>query len=292
VHFTYPYHIARGPNVVGTQEALRLAADGKPKSFQYVSTLGVFHPLDMLGHTTLDERVQPAHGDKLATGYTQSKWVAEQLVGQAAARGLSTTIYRLGQVSGQRHSGVCQTDDFFWQVLKAGTEVGCITPAIVPSPISLAPVDFVSSAIVQLSRQRRSTSQVFHLINPQATTIDVVVSHMRQHGYAIELVPPAEWRVAMLAVAEQQPTSTAARLLAFAWNSAAPDQPVSAAAAGGQPQYDCPITRVHLRNSAVALPPPSDALLDTYIRYFIAVGFFVGAAPAPALDDDTHVPIA
>ena len=35
--------------------------------------------------------------DQLDDGYSQSKWVAEQLVTKARNRGLPATIYRLGQ---------------------------------------------------------------------------------------------------------------------------------------------------------------------------------------------------
>jgi thioester reductase-like protein len=278
VHFTSPYGVSRAPNVLGTHEALRLAAAGKVKPFQFVSTLGVFHPLDLEGHTALSEEVQPAHGELLATGYTQSKWVAEQLVGLAARRGLPTAIYRLGQVSGHRETGACQTDDFFWQVLKAGTEVGSITPGIVVPTIGLTPVDYVAGAIQHLSRQRGSFGQVFHLHNTQTTTLDVVLEHMARHGFEISLVSPEQWRADLSAAAERDPESTAARLMAFAWDiqapAAPPELPAEAPEPPRLPQYDCPITLAHLRDTAVALPPPSEQLLDTYIQYFRGIRYF------------------
>ena len=36
------------------------------------------------------------YGDQLSDGYSQSKWVSEQLVQRAKSRGLPVVIYRLG----------------------------------------------------------------------------------------------------------------------------------------------------------------------------------------------------
>jgi thioester reductase-like protein len=42
--------------------------------------------------TALDYHAQ------LTDGYSQSKWVAEQLTNRAAKRGLPVTVYRLGKI--------------------------------------------------------------------------------------------------------------------------------------------------------------------------------------------------
>ena len=57
------------------------------------STDAVFpHGLSDVG----EEEDVTSYADQLTDGYSQSKWVAEQLVRRAMSRGLPAAIYRLG----------------------------------------------------------------------------------------------------------------------------------------------------------------------------------------------------
>ncbi|GAB4212335.1 MAG: hypothetical protein OHK0022_48020 [Roseiflexaceae bacterium] len=250
------YSASKAPNVLGTQEALRLAAAGRVKPFIFVSTLAVFHPLDQGDQSALTEETRPGHGDRLADGYAKSKWVAERLVEQATARGLPAAIYRLGLLGGDSRTGAGPATAPLWQALKAAAETGSIATGVLAPSIGLTPVDFVCAAIVALSQQHDSFGRVFHLLNPQTTTPDVVLDQMARHGFPISL-------------AGAEP----------------PTRPVP-------PQYDCPITLAYLRNTAVALPPPSEELLNTYIQYFSATRFFArrDAEADPAYSTPVAVP--
>ncbi|NEO53796.1 MAG: hypothetical protein F6K54_12330 [Okeania sp. SIO3B5] len=89
----------------------------------------------------------------LAVGYVQTKWVAEQLVWEAAKRGLPITVYRPSRISGNSKTGVSNFDDLLSRFIK-----GCIQLKHFPTwegfEENLIPVDYASKAIVFLSQKR------------------------------------------------------------------------------------------------------------------------------------------
>jgi len=105
VHWMHSYQHLRASNVNGTQEVLRLSCLYRLKPMHYISTTNVF---DTLHHSALKvvyEHDDASHTDGLSGGYTQTKWVAEQLVNRARARGIPTHIYRPGYVTGDANTG-------------------------------------------------------------------------------------------------------------------------------------------------------------------------------------------
>src|ERR1700733_12107596 len=96
VNYLLNYDRMRDANVRGTNEVLRLAFEGRPKSFNYVSTTFVFGwaVKSVLYETDLNENME-----LLDFGYSQSKWVSEQVVMDACRRGLTTRIFRPALVS-------------------------------------------------------------------------------------------------------------------------------------------------------------------------------------------------
>lgn len=115
VHWVYPYKHMRGPNVLGTMDALRLCASGKPKQFAFVSSTST---LDTDYFVEESERIIAAGGDGidekddlsgssvgLGNGYGQTKWVGEYLVRAAGKRGLKGTVIRPGYITGDSLTG-------------------------------------------------------------------------------------------------------------------------------------------------------------------------------------------
>ena len=96
VNYLFNYDLMRDANVLGTNEVVRLAFEGRPKEFNYVSTTFVFGwaVKSVLYETDLNENME-----LLDFGYSQSKWVAEQVVVDARSRGLSARIFRPALVS-------------------------------------------------------------------------------------------------------------------------------------------------------------------------------------------------
>ena len=106
------------------------------------------------------------HGGLLHGGYTQSKWVAEKLVAVAQARGLPVTIYRPSLVVGDSQTGVWQGDHIIANMLRSWIELG-MAPEI-EAQLDLAPVDYVSRAIVHLMAcGGGEAAGIYHVNNPR-----------------------------------------------------------------------------------------------------------------------------
>ncbi|MGA7753222.1 MAG: SDR family oxidoreductase, partial [Candidatus Sulfotelmatobacter sp.] len=84
VNYLLNYDRMRDANVLGTNEVLRLAFEGRPKSFNYVSTTFIFGwaVKKVLFETDFNKDME-----LLDFGYSQSKWVSEQVVMDAGRHG-------------------------------------------------------------------------------------------------------------------------------------------------------------------------------------------------------------
>jgi amino acid adenylation domain-containing protein/thioester reductase-like protein len=103
VNMVLDYDSHRAANVAGTSEILRLASTGRRKAVWHLSTLGVLHTLRP--HTKMDADVWPDPASPPTDGYTQSKWVAEQLVRSAHHLGVPTLVWRFGEVGPHTATG-------------------------------------------------------------------------------------------------------------------------------------------------------------------------------------------
>ncbi|NEA36865.1 amino acid adenylation domain-containing protein [Streptomyces sp. SID13031] len=184
VSAVHPYSALQSANVVGTQEALRLAARHRPSTFHHISTIEVFaQPPTHGGPITPSD--PPGPPEALRGGYAQTKWAAEHLVRQADQRGLSTAIHRLPRILGHTRTGACQTRDLLWQILK-----GCIQTGTVPTGINasydLVPVDHIARAIADATP---GPGRVLHLTNPHRTGLNTIIGHLRTAGYTLTDMP-------------------------------------------------------------------------------------------------------
>ncbi len=157
VNLIYPYAALRATNVLGAQEILRLASIVKVKPVHFISTLDVFPSSRYLGMKAIQEQDTLEHSDGLYDGYTQSKWVAEKLVMTARVRGIPVCIYRLGMITGHSQTGVSKTDDLMCRMIKGFIQLGSAPD--LDMMINMTPVDYVSKAIIHLSRQKESLVQ-------------------------------------------------------------------------------------------------------------------------------------
>ncbi|MDP9841725.1 non-ribosomal peptide synthetase [Streptosporangium lutulentum] len=259
VNLVYPYSELKAANVTGTEEVLRLAAAHRTVPVHYVSTIGVFGapPADGVAIRE-DDATGPAAG--LGTGYTRSKWVAEENVRIARERGLPVSVYRPSRIAGDSETGACQSDDFLWRVLK-----GCVQAEAAPAGaemlVDLVPVDYVSSAIVALS-QGEDAGGSHHLTNSgDRVRLSVVLEYLRSFGYTLRELPFPSWGAAVAA----DPDNAAYPLLGV----------LGDAPAGGLGDlvFDASRTERGLAGTGVALPDIDRELFATYVAYFVRSGF-------------------
>ena len=158
VNYLLNYDRMRDANVQGTNEILRLAFEGRPKSFNYVSTTFVFGwaVKKALYETDMNDKME-----LLDFGYSQSKWVAEQVVIDARSHGLSTRIFRPALVS-PSITGGGNNFDIAVRLVAFMVNHGIGVDAL--NQVSFVPADITANNIVAISTTPDTENKTFHVV--------------------------------------------------------------------------------------------------------------------------------
>ncbi|KAI9203081.1 male sterility protein-domain-containing protein [Polychytrium aggregatum] len=152
VHWLYDYNRLKGPNVLGTATALRLATTHHLKPLHYISTLGTV-PASKGSSKLLMEKIYSAWN--ISGGYGQTKWVSEQLVNKAG------TI-----------EGMSNTDDYIWRYVKGCIQLGIAPSHATPVTMTMDPVDHVAKVVAEIAGSEEALSKfVFHISDPENSVI-------------------------------------------------------------------------------------------------------------------------
>ncbi|KAI6192623.1 Fatty acid synthase [Aphelenchoides besseyi] len=190
VNLIFPYQALHGINVLGSKNVLDFCHRNKIKPLHYISTDAVIpHGLE-----EVDEDYDISMGrEKLSDGYSQSKYVAEQLVKRSQQRGLPVIIYRLGNQAASANVAHWNDQDFTYLMLKAVLHLGK-TPNV-DWKVEITPVDFSAKFIADLTTKHfcENVGKIFHLINTKAPTWNEFMDWVRNFGYQIEPVDVNVW---------------------------------------------------------------------------------------------------
>jgi thioester reductase-like protein len=161
VNYLFNYDRMREANVLGTNEVLRLGFEGKPKEFNYVSTTFIF---GWAVKSVLYETDQNTNMELLDFGYSQSKWVAEQVVFDARSRGLSTRVFRPALVSPSVTGG---GNNFDIAVRLVAFMVNHGIGVDTLNQVSFVPADVVANNIVAISSTPGTANQTYHVVRDE-----------------------------------------------------------------------------------------------------------------------------
>jgi thioester reductase-like protein len=160
-----PKETAWRANVDGTRNVLELAKDcANLRRFNHFST--TFVSGDRVGVIAEDEL---ECGQSFRNAYEETKYHAEKLV-QRAAVSLPVTIYRPSSVVGDSTTGEIDRFEgpYYLGILLVMSPL--VMPLPLPgngvAPLNVVPVDFVSKAVWQLSRDPRAVGKTLHLVDP------------------------------------------------------------------------------------------------------------------------------
>jgi thioester reductase-like protein len=282
IKWFYSYNRLKSTNVLGTQEILRLASQIKVKSVHFISTLAVFPLIGNSKVNVIREQDTIDHGENLYGGYTQSKWVAEKLVTISRSRGLPICIYRPGLVTGHSQTGAWNTDDITCKMIKGWIELG-YAPNL-DAAIDMTPVDYVSSAIVYLSKLKQSFGKVFHMANPRPVHVNEFITWIHSFGYPLQRIPYNKWRTEMINLSRRS-RETGLYSLVPLFSRLVGRMPKSDNTLDGlgslfamqyaarSIRFDCQNTLDGLASTPIVCPPVDAKSLDTYFSYFIRSGF-------------------
>ena len=158
VNYLFNYDMMRDANVLGTNEILRLAFEGRPKEFNYVSTTFIF---GWAVKSVLYETDSNRNMELLDFGYSQTKWVAEQVVFDAQRRGLSVRVFRPALVSPSVDGG---GNNFDIAVRLVAFMVNHGIGVDTLNQVSFVPADIVANNIVAISTTAGTANQTFHVV--------------------------------------------------------------------------------------------------------------------------------
>src|SRR5271168_1069679 len=168
VNYLFNYDRMREANVLGTNEVLRLAFEGRPKDLNYVSTTFVF---GWAVKSVLYETDMNRNMELLDFGYSQSKWVAEQVVADARSKGLSVRIFRPALVSPSVTGG---GNNFDIAVRLVAFMVNHGIGVDTLNQVSFVPADITANNIVAISTTPGTENQTYHVVRDDyANMLDI-----------------------------------------------------------------------------------------------------------------------
>ncbi|MFJ1648230.1 amino acid adenylation domain-containing protein [Streptomyces sp. NPDC088258] len=273
VNFAYPYRALAPINVGGTRTVLRLATAHSLKPVHYVSTIAVLAGFGTAGVRHVQEDTELDFPERIALGYPETKWVAERLVARASERGLPVAIHRPYEITGAGGSGVWNTDTMMCALFRTIAETG-IAPDI-QLPLDFVPVDCTADAITHILTHQRPDGRVYHLTNPRAARLGLLVDRLRAAGYGIENQPYDTWVERVTELTARNPEHPMAPFLPM-FIEPAHSSGISANETyftGTYPEFGRDNVDHALQGSGITCPPVDERMIDLYLRYFRDSGY-------------------
>ncbi len=272
LNFLSSYPVLKSENVNGTREVIRFAAHKKIKTLHYISSTAIFESPEYAEKTVYESDLKISTRD-MVMGYSQSKWVAEQIVLLAKKHGLPTNIYRLPFIAGHSKTGICNSSDFVCRMV-----IGCVQAGYAPNlnfSIDLSPVDYISRAIHYLSNDLRHLNNVYHLNNPNPMRWEILSQRIKDHGYPLISIPYEEWQHRICNMDKKARLQNAIYpLLPFVMRKWHKEQLtlLELYQHHNKPYIDCKKTIKALENSSIICPTADSNLVDTYLAYWKKIG--------------------
>ncbi|QIW95184.1 hypothetical protein AMS68_000702 [Peltaster fructicola] len=197
VHWLLPYESLKAANVISTLETIKLCQLGdRKKRLAFISSTSAldteaFVTASESGGVILESDPLEKSRQGLGTGYGQTKWVSEKLIGEACTRGLDAVIIRSGYVLGDPETGVSNLDDFLVRMLKGCLQVG--SRPNVTNTINMVPVTHVARLIVA-SAFYGIKGNVSHVEAHPRLNFNEFLGCLEAYGYDILKESYDDWR--------------------------------------------------------------------------------------------------
>ncbi|MER5936592.1 thioester reductase domain-containing protein [Streptomyces sp. NPDC001928] len=203
VNMAAPYEYLEPVNVDGTARVLEFCQAAGVERLHHVSTLGVFLSARRTGMRVVGEDAVPSAATCSEIGYPRSKYEAELLVLQAAARGLAVRLYRPGVVLADSRSGACPTDDFTARLLAAMVASGVFPRT--GNVLRTVAADHAAQQIAALSLAADADGVAFPVTGPEPFPTTEFWHQARSFGYRIQATTPVGWSAALKAQGPRRP---------------------------------------------------------------------------------------
>ena len=276
VNFIYPYQDLRAANVGGTREIIRLAGLSRGIPVHYVSTTAVLASLGLSGIREATEETPLTNPGLLRMGYVETKYVAEELLRNAARAGLPVAVYRPLDIVGSERTGAWHTATEMCALIRFIADTG-LAPAI-DLPLDFVAADTCAAAIRHISATEEAAGRTYHLASPASAPLGTLVGRLRERGYRVDEIPYSDWVRELARRAARDPSHPMAAFLPLFVNRGAGGLTVAEMYLKEVfPAYTAASTERALDGSGIAFAPVSGALMDRNIDRLISTGYL----PAP-----------
>lgn len=189
--FIRPYAALCPTNVDGTRAMIGLAGSGRPKRLAHISSISVLEsPLKASHH--LDEREPLDYPETLATGYAQTKWVSDVMVGRAKDRGFQASIFRVPWLLDTPHAERPLTDGFLLRFFASCVDLGCVPDTA--ARFNIVSAEFAAKSIAAITLGPAEGSLTYHLGAERGIDAAELRSILGADGSEIAMVPVELWR--------------------------------------------------------------------------------------------------
>ncbi|TFK80331.1 acetyl-CoA synthetase-like protein [Polyporus arcularius HHB13444] len=163
-----------------------------PPKLQFVSSIGVFRDYRLSG--PIQEEPAPPFA-ALGTGYSESKWIAEEILCKIAEReGVPVSVVRLGQLCGDR-KGHWNESEWFPAMVKSSLHVGCLPDIITDA--AFVPSYLAARAMVEMLN---TSSRILHLLHPRPVSSRTLMESMAE-ALGVHIVAYSDWLSALEKIA-------------------------------------------------------------------------------------------
>jgi amino acid adenylation domain-containing protein/thioester reductase-like protein len=261
VNIIYPYSILKAANTVGTQEVIRLASKTKIKPVHFISTVDVYSSSENGLIRSIQRNTCSGPISKLYSGYAQSKYKAEQLILTAHTRGIPCSIYRPSNIIGNIKNGSLSSNSFISMMLK-----GCLQMGLIPeleATLNLVPADYVSKAIVHLSKNHSPNGHAYQVINPNSISWDQFISWLIRTDYPIQRISYDAWYTNLISMDINKTENELSPLISLFSNKQFIQKSLGAF------YFDPADISKELFNSTISCPSIDEEFLNTHFKPYI-----------------------
>ncbi|KAK6500987.1 hypothetical protein TWF506_003745 [Arthrobotrys conoides] len=204
VNYVQPYTAHRPANTIGTLNIIGLAVTGRPKAIHYSSSFVAHGPTGLLNGPKIkslpeSEPLEPyLEGLMYDLGYSQSQWVAEQLLWKAIRKGIPIAIYRPGFILGHSKSGYGNPDDFMGRLVISCIKMGSY-PLLPNQKKEFIPVDHCVRDLLHISSSNKNLGRAYAIVplepakSPDWNDTFELLKQSTNGGINLRGLPYMEW---------------------------------------------------------------------------------------------------
>lgn len=266
VHHLYSYEQLRAANVLSIKELLKLATIKRKIPIHYVSSLSAAKNHTDNFNTIIEDFIYSNPNEPPQDGYSQTKWVAEQLLAKAHQQQLPIKIYRPGWILGHSTSGIINAEkNHLLLLIKSCLQLGFAPDWDVS--LDIFPVDQISQLIVKTSLNKKIPYNIFNLINPNKLAWSDLITYLTKRGYPLSLCSSKQWK--NILSKEIAPNNALYSLLTLYINKNDNDWMNSLKISDANNQN----TLHAFKENKMKFPLINEQLLNTYFSYLEQTGF-------------------